>query len=331
MKSLSKISPSGGRHKGERTKSLLCCLRAATGRKGVVLIAVLWFCAVVMWAGLQISLQTRMLGEDQLHSIIETQALYLAIGGCYEALARMQQAQPLQSNQPSDQNWQPDGKPRVVIYNTGLAVVIMESDDQKINVNTAGAAQLTQVLAKAGANQQIAQTLANRIAAFVQSQNGAQNGAQLQGLGNPVAGPSLNNNNNTGFGGPLTSIDQLMLVPGVSQQLFYGYRRGMRELEAECKLSQIPVPANDSLFSQLTVQGQGSGANMQQGVQNLQGIGGQQTMTPVTQASWTAGGTYRILSFGKSALGAPSAGIRLTVRLQGAGTTPYQILSRKVL
>jgi general secretion pathway protein K len=275
-----------------------------------------------MWAGLQISVQTRMLGEDQLHSIIQTQALYLAIGGCYEALARMQQAQPLQSNLPSGQDWEPDGKPRVVVYKSGLAVVIMQSDDQKINVNTAGAAQLSKVLEKAGANEQISQTLASRIADFVKSQNGSQ----LQGLGSPIPGASLNKD--TGFGGPLTSLDQLMLVPGVSQQLFYGYKQGMQELKSECKLTRIPIPANDSLFSQLTVQG--SNANMQQGVQNLQGIGGQQA-TPFTQISWTVGGTYRILSFGKSALGAPSAGIRLTVRLQGGGTAPYQIVSRKVL
>ncbi|MGC9195797.1 MAG: hypothetical protein ACP5IL_10135 [Syntrophobacteraceae bacterium] len=322
MNGVSKTSAPGGRRNHGSTQSVLCCLRAGAGRKGVVLIAVLWFCAVVMWAGLQISVQTRMLGEDQLHSIIKTQALYLAIGGCYEALARMQQSQPLQSNLPSDQDWQPDGKPRVVVYNTGLAVVIMQSDDQKINVNSASAAQLTQVLEKAGANEQIAQMLAGRIADFVQSQNSSQ----LQGLGNPLPGASLNNT--TGFGGPLTSLDQLMLVPGVSQQLFYGYKRGMEELKDECKLSQIPIPASQSLFNQLSVQG--SNANMQQGVQNLQGIGGQQA-TPVTQITWTVGGTYRILSFGKSALGAPSAGVWLTVRLQGGGSAPYQILSRKVL
>ena len=119
-----------------------------------MLIAVLWCCAMIMWAGLQISAQTRLLGEDQLHSIIKTHALYLAIGGCYEALARMVQAGPLQSELPSDQNWQPDGNPRVVVYNTGIAVVIMESEDQKINVNTADATQLAKVLENAGADEQ---------------------------------------------------------------------------------------------------------------------------------------------------------------------------------
>jgi general secretion pathway protein K len=299
------------------------CLRAAAGSKGVVLIAVLWCCAMLMWAGMQISSQTRLFGEDQLHSLIASRALYLAIGGCYEALARIQQSQPLQSNLPPDQNWQPDGKPRVVVYKTGIAVVIMESDDQKINVNSASAVQLRQVLEKAGADEQTAQTVASRIADFVHSQNSSQ----LQGQANRDFDKSLNPDK--GFGGPLTSIDQLLLVPGVSQELFYGYKRGTEQWGGESRIFEhIAVPAGDSLFGQLTVQS--GNANMQQGLQGLQGLQGQQP-NGLTQNSWTAGGTYRILSFGKSAMGVPSVGLRLTIRLQGGGESPYQILSRKVL
>ena len=207
----------------------LHCLRAAAGKRGVVLIAVLWSCAFIMWAGLQLSAQTRLLGEDELHSISQTRSLYLAIGGCYEALARMTQAQPVQSGLASDQNWQPDGEPRVVVYNTGIAVVIIESDDQKINVNNASAAQLTQVLETAGADGQSSQALAARIADFVKTQN--QNASQLQGQPNTGLGQGLNHDTD-GFNGPLTSLDQLLLVPGVSQELFYGYERGMAQWAA---------------------------------------------------------------------------------------------------
>ncbi len=309
--------------RGGETKSALHAFRAAADRRGVVLIAVLWCCAIVMWAGMQISSQTRLLGEDQLHSIIESRALYLAIGGCYEALARMEQTRPLQSELPADQNWQPDGKPRVVVYRTGIAVVIMESEDQKVNVNTAGAPQLIKVLESAGADEQISQALAQRIADFVNSQNSSQ----LQGQVNSDNGKSLNHAN--GFGGPLTSLDQLLLVPGVTQRLFYGYERGMEQLRQESNIfDHVAIPAAESLFSQLTVAG--GNANLQQGVVGLQSPQGQQGAS-LTQNSFTVGGAYRILSFGKSAMGSPSVGIWVTVRLQGGGDVPYQILSRKVL
>ncbi len=323
--------PKGGpRRRGRKTP--LSCLRAAAGRKGVVLIAVLWFCAILMWAGLQISTRTRLIGEDQLHSIIETHALYLAVGGCYEALARMVQAGPLQSNMPPDQNWQPDGQPRVVKYDTGVAVVIMESDDQKINVNTANADQLVKVLEKAGADEGTSQIIAGRIADFVRSQN-----TSIQGLSTPGVHP----NNDAGFGGPLTSLDQLLLVPGVTQQLYYGYQQASKGDSGVP--GQVVLPGANSLFSQLTIQ-TGNGT-LQPGIQNPQGDANMQgssltqnpltqnplTQNSLTQNSWTTGGTYRILSFGKSAMGLPGVGVRITVRLQGGGQLPYQILSRKVL
>ena len=70
---------------------LLEKLRAPLNSRGVVLIAVLWICALIMWFAFQISAQTRLQGEDQIHAIRKSQALHLAIGGCYEALARMGQ------------------------------------------------------------------------------------------------------------------------------------------------------------------------------------------------------------------------------------------------
>ena len=305
--------------KGGERKSGLRWFRAASGRRGVVLIAVLWCCAIVMWVGLQISAQTRLLGEEQLHTIIKSKALYLAIGGCYEALARIHQDKPLQSDQPSDQNWQPDGTPRVVVYRTGIAVVVMESEDQKINVNTADAAKLAQVLETAGADEQTSQMVAGRIADFVHSQKASQ----LQGQANK----DFSLNKDSGFGGPLTSLDQLLLVPGVSQQLFYNYQQQTGD-GGSGTFGRVAMPAANSLFSQLSVLS--GNANAQQGLQNLQGSANPRG-SALTQNTWTTGGAYRILSFGKSAMGSPSVGIWLTIRLQGGGDSPYQILSRKIL
>ena len=63
----------------------------------------------------------------------------------------------------------------------------------------------------------------------------------------------------------------------------------------------ILIPANNSLFSLLTIYG--SNTNLPPGLGEPTGFR--------VQYSWRPGGIYRILSFGKSANGPPSAGIWL--------------------
>ncbi len=175
-----------------------------------------------MWFAFQISAQTRLMGEDRIHSIRDSQALYLAIGGCYEALARMGQAPPLRTDTPLDLNWQPDGRPRIVEYNSGIAVVIIEPEEIKVNVNSAQEVQLRQVLQKAGADELTSEKLADRILDFIDADDiprpqGMEKDDYIKAGLNYIP-----------FNGPLTDLDQLLLVPGISQQLFYGYDTGNR-------------------------------------------------------------------------------------------------------
>ena len=293
--------------------SVLCPLSSV---RGVVLIAVLWSCALIMWFAFQISAQTRLLGEDRIHSIRESQALYLAIGGCYEALARMNQATPQSTDKPLDLTWQPDGQPRIVRYNSGIAVVIIEPEEIKVNVNSAQEVQLRQVLQSAGADELTSEKLADRILDFIDADDiprpkGMEKDDYIKAGLNYIP-----------FNGPLTDLDQLLLVPGLSQQLFYGYDNGiderMGELPGSCQ--DLVIPAKNSLFSLLTIYG--GNANLPSGLQ-----GQQDSVFKL----WRPGGLYRILSFGKSANGPPSAGVWLTVRYTSDGEKAYQILSRKVM
>jgi len=287
-------------------------------QRGVVLIAVLWCCALIMWFAFQISAQVRLLGEDRLHAIRESHAFYLAIGGCYEALARMGQPPPLMMNQTSGLSWQPDGAPRIVEYQSGIAVVIIESEDLKINVNAVPDLQLRQVLQMAGADELSSEALADRILDF----NHPGDFPRLHGMkkdGYIAAGL-----NYIPFDGPLTSLDQLLLVPGISQQLFYGYDQVTDEKMSELPevLQDILIPAKNSLFSMLTLYG--NNVSLPQSLD-------EQQESMLKSLVWKPGSIYRILSFGKSASGPPSVGIWLTVRFEGAGNKPYLILNRKVL
>jgi general secretion pathway protein K len=259
-----------------------------------------------------------MLGEDRIHAIRESHALYLAIGGCYEAMARMGQPPPLRGDQPLDLNWQPDGRPRIVEYNSGIAVVVIEPEDLKVNVNLVNDVQLRQVLQKAGVDELTSEELTDRILDFIDADDiprlhGMEKDAYIKAGLNYVP-----------FDGPLTSLDQLLLVPGLSQQLFYGYDRGIDERVREYPeiFKGIVIPAKNSLFSLLTIYG--NNVNLPQELE-------QQEEALLKLYSWRSGAVYRILSFGKSASGPPSVGIWLTVRFMGGGDKPYQVLSRKVM
>ncbi len=293
-------------------------IRPLSSVRGVVLIAVLWSCALIMWFAFQISAQTRMMGEDRIHAIRDSQALYLAIGGCYEALARMGQPPPLLMDRPLDLNWQPDGRPRMVEYKSGIAVVIIEPEEMKVNVNSVQEVQLRQVLQRAGADELTSEQLADRILDFIDADDirrpqGMEKDDYIKAGLNYIP-----------FNGPLTGLDQLLLVPGLSDQLFYGYDRGIDERMRDSPevFQDIVIPAKNSLFSLLTIYG---------GNKNLPLDLEEQQDSMLKLMSWRPGGVYRILSFGKSANGPPSVGIWLTVRLVAGGEKPYNILSRKVM
>jgi len=285
-----------------------------SGQRGVVLIAVLWICALIMWFALQISAETRIQSEEQIHSIRKSQALHIAIGGCYEALARLGQSSAFGDD--SDSNWKPDGKLHLIEYQTGYALVKIELEDLKVNVNKAGQVPLKQIFEKAGADEAISEQFADLIMDFIDQDDtprmrGGEKAYYKQlGL------------NYIPFNGPLTSLDQLLLIPGMTEQIFYGYGRpvdpNMQDLPEFFK--DFLIPDKYSLFNMLTIYGNNVKPPLDDDEQG-----------PDPRLTWKSGGVYRILAFGKSANGPPTMGMWLTVRLSPGAKNPYKILSRKVL
>ena len=104
--------------------------------KGVVLIAVLWICALVMWFTLQIGAMTRMQGEEQVHLFRRAQAHYLAIGGCYEALARMGQPPPSGSGERARSELAARRCRASAEVSDRGSLVSIESEMTKVNVNS---------------------------------------------------------------------------------------------------------------------------------------------------------------------------------------------------
>lgn len=284
---------------------------------GVIVVAVLWVCALIMWFAMQIGAETRLQGEEQIHLLRKSQALHFAIGGCYEALARLGQPLPTGLERRQEDNWQPDGTPHLVEYETGQAVVLVEAESRKLNLNLAQPDQLKRAIVRAGADDGMAEQLADVIADFVDQDDltrlhGAEKDRYKQ-LGLPYIP----------FNGPLISLDQLLLVPGVTSQLFYGHARGEPSAEGrplEFSLDAM-FPRRDSLFHLLTVHGNNRTMTEEDPLNELE----EKIIT------WESGGVYRILSLGKALNGPPPVLLWLTVRFTPGGERGYQVLHRKIL
>jgi hypothetical protein len=298
----------------------------ARQEKGVVIIAVLWICALLMWFSLQISSEIRLQGNSDINYIRRSQALFMSLGGVNEALARMGQPIPLDldSQGEADQDWQPDGTPRLVNYQTGQAIVVIEKETLKVNVNQADHTHLQAVLERAGLETDEADALADSIGDFIDPDElprlkGAERDRYKQlGLG---YGP---------FDGPLVSIDQLLLVPGITPQLFYEGRvsTDLGEQNAQDN-AEIPPQApgsvgKHSLVELLTVYGNNVELPKEDDLD-------QEPIVPALPKGWEADGIYRILSYGQSNTGPPAVVVMLIVRHQPQSEHGYEILFRKIL
>jgi hypothetical protein len=292
-------------------------LRLIGHKEGVVLIAVLWICALVMWFTLQIGAMTRLQGEEQVHLFRRSQAYYLAVGGCYETLARMGQPLPTGLERDSDLSWQPDGTRHMLKYRTGEALVSVESEKDKVNINTANPQQVSRVLGAAGIEENDAERLADVIADFIDTDDlarlhGMEESAYKR-LGLPY-GP---------FNGPLLSLDQMLLIPGITEQLLYGYMRtGDSGAENDAGATYNPmIPSKDSLFEMFTIYGTNALFHEKDLDEEIMG-----KVIP-----WENGGIYRIFSTGMAYSGPPAVTICLTVRFAPQMKQGYEVLSRKIL
>lgn len=294
--------------------------RRLKGRKperGVVLVAVLWICALVMWFTLQIGVMTRMEGEEQVHLFRRSQAYYLAIGACYEALARMGQTPPTGLERGPDLSWQPDGTPHLLEYQTGEALVSIEVETHKVNVNLTPPEQLALVLQAAGVDEKAVEGLANVIADFIDPDD------QVRLHGMEKAGYQRSGGTSEPFNGPLMSIDQLLLIPGITEELLYGYlQEGKGGEERSSRYNASPLlPAQSSLFQMLTVYGRNTSLPQTDLEQALEG----------KIVTWENGGIYRIYATGRALSGPPAVSICLIVRFSPQAKQGYEVLHRKIL
>jgi general secretion pathway protein K len=304
--------------------------------KGVVIIAVLWISALIMWFALQISYDSRLQGEEEIHILRRSQALYLAVGGAYEALARMGYAV---TTDDDTKDWQPNGKPNVVEYEIGQAIVVIEEETQKVNINEAPPDQLKKVLEKAGVEEDALDKFTDVIGDFLDPDDltrldGAEKDdyEQMEMHYDP-------------FNGPLIAQDQMLLIPGITQKLFYGYGQEAKPFKKGKykKFRDLPWPGEDSLFQNCTVYGTTTqlftdeseeeevSEDQETAKDDAEEEEIEEEEIEEETVAWEPNGIYRILSCGRSYGGSSAVLLWMVVHYIPNKKPGYEILHRKIL
>ena len=196
-------------------------------------------------------------------------------------------------------------------------MVSIASETNKITVNSANPEQMREVLIAAGVPEFAAEELADVIADFVDPDDfkrlHGMEATDYKRRGLPY-GP---------FNGHLLTLDQMLLIPGITEQFLYGYRgEGENPEESGSEASYHPMlPRKDSLFEMLSVYGTNTALPNPAFEEEIE----RRIIT------WQSGGIYRIYSTGMAYNGPPAVTICLIVRFAPETKHGYEILSRKIM
>lgn len=251
-------------------------MKAMKANRGVIIIACLWICALILWLALNASLLYRYRFSNSAIFPLRTIGFYAAVGGIYEVIARMPAANPeLSVSAEGSASWKPDGKTHLIDYGRCSVFVRAEEETAKVNINTVSAEDLKKILEESlNAGDLISITvsqLADRILDFIDQDDYVRDRGAEKDFYEEIG------LNYTPYNNPLPSIEMVLLVPGMTWELFWGSR------EKESSF----LPARSSFFSLFTVYG--SKKSLESGSEEPEGQEGKMSV-------WKPGGLYRIVS-----------------------------------
>ncbi len=198
------------------------------GERGVVLLVVLWILVVLMVLTLQLSRSMRLEGMTADTFQQEVQAYYLALAGLNRALYYILVAEAqgrtllsLYSNvdgepRPADAWLRADGTWYGERWGEGGYRVRVSDEEAKINLNQVDEITLRQVFLNLGFEQEDAEALTDAIFDWrdpdhLERLKGAERDYYLS---LPTPYPAKD--------GPFDSVDELLLVRGITRRLFFG-------------------------------------------------------------------------------------------------------------
>jgi general secretion pathway protein K len=221
--------------------------------KGVALIMVLWVVAILTVVVLEFSFAMRTEVNTTKNFKEELQLYAIAQGGVQQAIAemilrhdaRVQQLRKTMKTEevnPEKKEWMPDGRPYALPFDQGECELRIMSEAGKININTIAETTLRKLIGNLGLDGEKRDVVVDSILDWRDPDdfiriNGAEND-YYQSLKEPYRCKNAN----------LDSIEELLLVKGVTPELFYG-RKGAKRGEEEAKVFDVGLKDIFSVYA----------------------------------------------------------------------------------
>jgi general secretion pathway protein K len=206
-------------------------------KRGVALIMVLWVIVILSVVVLEFSFAMRTEVHITTNHKEELQCYAMAEGGVQRAIAeliyrldpRTQQIRKTlkpEETPPDQKEWIPDGRPYLLPFGQGACEIRIMSEGGKININSVSESMLRKIIEQLGLAGEAKDIVVDSILDWKDPNdfyrvNGAEN-EYYQSLKDPY---SCKNGN-------LDSIEELLLVRGITPDLFYG-KKGTKTGEEE--------------------------------------------------------------------------------------------------
>lgn len=270
-----------------------CCIdsRGSSSGRGAVLIAVLWVCALLSWVGLMYAAETRFQAERARTVIERDRGLYLALSGLHETLARIVNDSPVSAM--GGETISPDGKPWRFDYTDGHAMVRVEDEYDKVNINLVSRDELELLLQEAGYEDEAA-AVASEIDAYM---NHPDRLGRADGDFVPRGG--------------LETLEQMVLYPSVDTVMFYGEK----PYDMDSQAKEYEEDKTD-LFSLFTVVGKRR-TSLDEDSED--------------EARFQDGGVYRVVSVGRVSEISAARAVWAVFKYRKDDPRGMQILYRKIL
>jgi general secretion pathway protein K len=221
--------------------------------KGIALIMVLWVIAVLSVIVLEFCFAMRTELNMTKNYKEELQLYAMAEGGGQRAIAELiykhdpgvrQMRKTFKSEEiPEDKKeWVTDGRPYPLSFDQGTCEIKIMSEAGKVNINLVSETMLRKIITNLGLEGEVRDIVVDSILDWRDPDdfyrvNGAEND-YYQSLREAYHCKN----------GNLDSIEELLLVRGVTPDLFYG-KKGVKKGEEELKVSQIGLKDIFSIYS----------------------------------------------------------------------------------
>ena len=221
--------------------------------EGIALIMVLWVIAILSVVAMEfcfamrteVHITNNYKDEFQLYAMAEGGVQRTILELIYKHDSRVQQlrAQILEKVPEDKKEWVADGRPYLIPFDQGTCEIKVVSEAGKVNINVVSESMLRKIIDQLGWEQETRDIVVDSILDWRDPNDFHRvNGAEeeyYQSLKEPYHCKN----------GNLDSVEELLLVRGVTPDLFYGKKELKKEEEEEKKADRVGLQDLFSIYS----------------------------------------------------------------------------------